>query len=101
MILLAIVRYIFHRRDRELIMAGSVGVFVSLAISVRSNTQHKFYFTSWPKYCIEIRKPRSKPFLIITSYRSPNSSTEIFFQFETLVGKLVEENAEFSLFNEW
>ena len=44
---------------------------------------------------IEIRKPRSKPFLIATWYRPPNSSTEIFSHFESFVGKLDAENVEF------
>ena len=47
--------------------------------------------------CLEIRKPRSRPFLGATCYRPPNSSTEIFSHFESLVGKLDAENAEFYL----
>lgn len=63
MILLAIVRYIFHRRDRELIMAGSVGVFVSLAISVRSNVS----FTLRPDPSIALRfvNPDPNPFSLL------------------------------------
>ena len=47
--------------------------------------------------CIEIHKPRSKPFLIATWYRPPNSSTEILSHFESFVGKLDAENVEFYL----
>ena len=46
--------------------------------------------------CIEIRKPpRSKPFLIVTWYRPPDSTADKFIIFETLVGKLDAEGDEF------
>ena len=38
--------------------------------------------------CLEIQKPSSKPFLVVTWYRPPCSSAEIFSHYETLVGKL-------------
>ena len=44
---------------------------------------------------VEIRKPNSKPFLISTWYRPPNSTVEIFTYFEALVGKLHSENLEY------
>ena len=45
--------------------------------------------------CIESRKPRSKPFLVVTWYRPPDSSVEIFTYFESLIGKIDAENVEF------
>ena len=38
--------------------------------------------------CISFNKPRSKPFLIVTWYRPPNSVVEKFNHLETLLGKL-------------
>ena len=51
--------------------------------------------------CIEIRKPRTKPFLIATWCKPPSSSTEIFSYLETLIGKLDSENAEFDLMGDF
>ena len=51
--------------------------------------------------CIEIRQPRSHPFRIATWYRPPNSSTEIFSDFESFVGKLDSENVEFYLMGDF
>ncbi len=45
--------------------------------------------------CIEIRKPNSKPFLITTWYRPPNSVVDKFNYFETLLGKLDAEQVEY------
>ena len=38
--------------------------------------------------CVEIQKPCSKPFLVVTWYRPPCASAELFSHYETLVGKL-------------
>ena len=43
---------------------------------------------------IEIRKPRSKPFLITTWYRPPSSPVVLFTHFEALVGQIDSENIE-------
>lgn len=43
---------------------------------------------------IEIRKPRSKPFLITTRYRPPSSPIELFTHFEELIGRIDSENIE-------
>ena len=47
--------------------------------------------------CIEIRKPKSKSFLVTTWYRPPDSLVSIFSYFETLVGKIDAENIEYYL----
>ena len=47
--------------------------------------------------CIEIHKPNSKPFLIVTWYRPPDSTVDKFDIFETLIGKLDSENIEYHL----
>ena len=45
--------------------------------------------------CIEIRKPNSKPFLIIIWYKPPNSIVDKFNYFETLLGKLDAEQVQY------
>ena len=47
--------------------------------------------------CIEIRKPKSKPLLIATWYRPPNSSHDLFQNFEQFLKQLDDENMEFIL----
>ena len=47
--------------------------------------------------CLEIQKPCSKPFLVVTWYRPPCSSAEIFSHYETLVGKLDSLDLEYYL----
>ena len=44
---------------------------------------------------VEIKKPRSRPFAVMTWYRTPNSSIDLFKPFEELIGKLDSENIEY------
>ena len=44
--------------------------------------------------CIEVRKQKSKPFLIATWYRPPNSSNDFFQKFEHFVKLVDDENIE-------
>ena len=44
--------------------------------------------------CIEIQKPRAKPFLILNWYRPPNSPIELFDKFEVLLAKIEAEYVE-------
>ena len=44
---------------------------------------------------VEIKKPRSRPFAIMTWYRPPDSSIDLFKPFEKLIGKLDTENIEY------
>ena len=43
---------------------------------------------------IEIRKPNSKPFVISSWYRPPNSSPALFPHLDTLLGRLDSEHVE-------
>ena len=47
--------------------------------------------------CVEIQKPKSKPFVVVTWYRPPDSRIEVFTPFEELLGKLDTENIEYHL----
>ena len=44
--------------------------------------------------CIEIQRPRARPFLISNWYRPPNSPIELFDKFEVLLAKIEAENVE-------
>ena len=53
--------------------------------------------TDLENLCLEIQKPCSKPFLVVTWYRPPCSSAELFSYYETLVGKLDSFDLEYYL----
>ena len=44
--------------------------------------------------CVEIRKPKTKPFLVSTWYRPPNSSINLFVDFEAILEKIEALNIE-------
>ena len=46
---------------------------------------------------IEISKPRSKPFIISTWYKPPNSPVSVYDDFEELVAKIDSLNLEYHL----
>ena len=46
---------------------------------------------------VEISNTRSKPFLVGTWYRPPNSPSDLFSQFEILLDKIDSKNSEFHL----
>ena len=77
--------YDIIRRDRITNCGGGVCFYVKSSIN----------FTIFP--CLEIQKPRSKPFVVATWYRPPDSPIGIFSPFETLLGKLDSENIEYIL----
>ena len=45
--------------------------------------------------CIQINKPPSRPFVVITVYRPPNASTDFFTHFEQLIKTIDDEDKEF------
>lgn len=47
--------------------------------------------------CIEVRKPKSKPLLVATWYRPPNSSHDLFQNFEQFLKQVDDENKEIIL----
>ena len=89
--------YEIIRRDRERNgrLGGGVCFFVRSNISYSLRPDLSIH--QLENLCIEIRKPRSKPFLVVTWYRPPDSSVEIFTYFESLIGKIDAEYAEFYL----
>ena len=43
-------------------------------------------------FCLEIRRLRSKPVVVVTWNRPPDAPTGIYSPFESLIGKLISEN---------
>ena len=83
--------YDIVRRDRNR-NGGGVGMYI---ISHIPYTIRKDLFPdNLELICVEIKKPKSKPFLITTWYRPPNSSVELFSEFENFLKLLEDENKE-------
>ena len=59
------------------------------------SVRYDLKFDELENVCISIKKPRSKPFLIVTWYGPPNSVVDKFNHLETLQGKLDAENIEY------
>ena len=68
--------YEIVRRDRTTDKGGGVCFYVKQCINFIVREDLKI--TDIENICIEIRKPRSKPFIVATWYRPPNSLVEIF-----------------------
>ncbi|KAK2568709.1 hypothetical protein P5673_006703 [Acropora cervicornis] len=85
------------RRDREHNGRFGGGVCIYVPSNINFSLRPDLSDVHLENLCIEIRKPRSKPFIIATRYRPPNSSTEIFSHFESFVGKLDAENVKYNI----
>ena len=89
--------YEIIRRDRETNGRFGGGVCFFVRSNISYSLRPDLSIHQLENLCIEIRKPRSKPFLVVTWYRPPDSSVEIFTYFESLIGKIDAENVEFYL----
>ena len=85
------------RKDRESNSRNGGGV----CIYVRSNINFQLRADLSPNnlecLTVEISKPRSKPFLVSTWYRPPQSSPDLFSTFERIIDKIDAENLELYL----
>ena len=93
--ILVILGYDIVRRDRTTDGGGGVCFYVKKSINfiVRNDLNME----TLENLCLEIQQPRSKPFVVVTWYRPPDSSIGIFTPFEHLIGILDLENIEYYL----
>ena len=79
-------------------MAGMVVVFVFKFVLI-SISSFVLILVRIISECltVEISKPRSKPFLVSTWYRPPQSSPDLFSTFERIIDKIDAENLELYL----
>ena len=89
--------YEIVRRDRNLNGRCGGGICFYIRSCMNFSVRYDLKFDELENLCISINKPRSKPFLIVTWYRPPNSVVEKFNHLETLLGKLDAENIEYYL----
>ena len=83
--------YSLVRRDRCR-SGGGVAIYVRNVIDykIRSDLSDP----DLEFLCIQIQKPKAKPFLLSNWYRPPNSPIELFNKFEILLGKIEAQNIE-------
>ena len=87
--------YELIRRDRLSDADGGICFYIksTLNFSVRTDLN----FDELENLCIEIRKPNSKPFIVVNWYRPPNSPMGLFSHLENLIARLDLTNLEFFL----
>ena len=83
--------YSLVRRDRCR-SGGGVAIYIRSVIDykIRSDLSDP----DLELLCIEIQKPKTKPFLLSNWYIHPNTPIELFDKFEVLLGKVEAENIE-------
>ena len=84
--------YDIIRRDRN-IHGGGVAFYVAQSLTY-VNRQDLLSHEDLEILTVEIKKPKSKPFLVTTWYRPPDSKVEIFDKFESYLLKLDQEDKE-------
>ena len=86
------------RKDRNRNGCG-VAVYVRNTINYISRTE--LDADDLETITVEISKPRSKPFIVNSMYRPPNSTVELFSAYEKLIEKLDSENKEIILIGDF
>ena len=84
--------YDILRRDRNR-NGGGVAFYVAQSLTY-VNRQDLLSHEDLEILTLEIKKPKSKPFLVTTWYRPPDSKVEIFDKFESYLLKLDQEDKE-------
>ena len=90
-----ILGYDIVRRDRTTDGGGGVCFYVKKLVNF--TVRNDLNMETLKKLCLEIQQPRSKPFVVVTWYRPPDSPIGIFSSFEHLIGILDLENTEYYL----
>ena len=79
---------IIHLNDYDLIRKdrsrNGGGVCIYLRSSINYKIRDDLVPSELEAVCVEIIKPHSKPFLVLTVYRPPSAPAEFFDHFETL-----------------
>ena len=83
--------YDIVRRDRN---RSGGGVAMYIRSHIPYIVRKDLMTDSLELICVEIKKLKSKPLLITTWYRPPNSSIELFSDFENFLELLEDENKE-------
>ena len=89
-----ILGYDIIRQDRN---RNGGGVYFYVRSSINYSICLDLSVNQLENLCIEVQKPRYKPFAVATWYRPPDSPMEIFLHFESLLSRLDSQNVDFQL----
>ena len=84
--------YDLIRKDRS--RTGG-GVCIYLPNSINYQIRDDIIPPDLEAVSVEINKPHTRPFVVITVYRPPNASTDFFTHFEQLIKTIDDEDKEF------
>ena len=87
--------YELIRRDR--LSDGGGGICFYIKSTINFSVRTDLNVDELENLCIEIRKPNSKPFIVVNWYRLPNSPIGLFSHLENLIARLDLTNLEFFL----
>ena len=93
--------YNIVRRDRPLNDRNGGGVCFYVRSNINYIVREDLVSDQLENLSIEIIKPRSKPFIVATWYRPPNSPFELFSTFEDFVGKLDADGKEYYIMGDF
>ena len=71
------------------------GVCIYLRDSINHKIRKDLIPDGLEAVCLEICKPNSRSFIVISVYHPPNSSSEFFFAFENLINQLTLKTKNF------
>ena len=83
--------YDIVRKDRS---RNGGGVCIYLRSSINYKLRQDLIPSELEAVCVEINKPHSRPFLVTTIYRPPNSTHDFFESFEKFIKMIDDENKE-------
>ena len=75
-------RFDLVRRDR--ISDGDGGVCFYIKSSINFSVRNDLNIADLENLCIEVRKPQSKPLIVVNWYRPPNSSVRLYSHLDNL-----------------
>ena len=93
--------YNIVRRDPPLNDRNGGGVCFYVRSNINYIVREDLVSDQLENLSIEIIKPRSKPFIVATWYRPPNSPFELFSTFEDFVGKLDADGKEYYIMGDF
>ena len=80
--------YEIVRQDRQINGRKGGGVCFYLRSSLNFKVCEELMTDRLECLTVEITKPHSRPFLVSTSYKPPNSAPDLFNDFKNLIGKI-------------
>ena len=84
--------YDIVRRDRPHNGRHGGGVCIFVKTNLNFRLREDLSGENLELLAIEICKPHSRPFLVVTSYRSPNSTISVLSAFQNVIEKIHVEN---------